>query len=123
MVQAVAAERSQGVLSKATWRAAQHLGLSGAALSKVIGVSEATVSRLRGGEWDLAPASKEGQLAALLVRLFRSLDAIVGNDSAKLAAWMGSHNRALNGIPRELIETPQGLVMALQYVDAMRATS
>ena len=47
----------------------------------------------------------------------------VGNDAAKVAAWMGSYNRALNGIPRELIESPQGLVMTLQYVDAMRATS
>jgi hypothetical protein len=71
----------------------------------------------------VAPQSKEGQLAALLVRLFRSLDAIVGNDAAKVAAWMGSYNRALNGIPRELIESPQGLVMTLQYVDTMRATS
>jgi hypothetical protein len=86
-------------LSKATWRAARQLGLSGAALSKVIGLSEATVSRLGRGEWDVAPQSKEGQLAALLVRLFRSLDAIVGNDAAKVAAWMGSYNQALNGVP------------------------
>jgi hypothetical protein len=36
---------------------------------------------------------------------------------------MASPNRALNGIPRELIESPQGLVQTLQYLDAMRATS
>ena len=118
MTQAVPAQRSHGVLSKATWRAARQLGLSGAALSKVIGLSEATVSRLGRGEWDVAPQSKEGQLAALLVRLFRSLDAIVGNDAAKVATWMSSYNQALNGVPRELIESPQGLVMTLQYVDA-----
>jgi hypothetical protein len=123
MTQAVDAKRAQGVLSKATWRAARHLGLSGAALSKVVGLSEATVSRLGRGEWDVMPQSKEGQLAALVVRLFRSLDAIVGNDATKVAAWMSSYNRALNGVPRDLIESPQGLVMTLQYVDAMRATS
>jgi hypothetical protein len=116
-------ERSQEVLSKATWRAARHLGLSGAALSRVVGLSEATVSRLGRGEWNMSPATKEGQLSALLVRLFRSLDAIVGNDAEKVAAWMASYNQALNGVPRELIESPQGLVMTLQYVDAMRATS
>ena len=115
--------RYRGVLSKATWRAARHLGLSGAALSKVVGLSEATVSRLGRGEWDMSAETKEGQLAALLVRLFRSLDAIVGNDSAKSAAWMTSYNQALNGVPLELIESPQGLVMTVQYVDAMRATS
>jgi hypothetical protein len=92
MAQAVVADRSHGVLSKATRRAARHLGLSGAALAKVVGLSEATVSRLGRGEWDVAPQSKEGQLAALLVRLFRSLDAIVGNDAAKVAAWMGSYS-------------------------------
>ena len=83
----------------------------------------ATVSRLGQGKWDISPDTNEGQLAALLVRLFRSLDAIVGNDSSKAAAWMSSYNRALNGIPKELIESPQGLVMTLQYVDAMLATS
>ena len=116
-------QSTQGVLSKATVRAAQHLGLNGAALARVLGVSEASISRIRRGELDVSPNSKEGQLAALLVRLFRSLDAIVGNDSSKVAAWMSSPNRALSGVPRELIESPQGLVLTLQYVDAMRATS
>jgi len=114
---------AQGVLSKATSRAAGRLGLSGVALAKVLGLSEATVSRLKRGDWDVAPQSKEGQLAALLVRLFRSLDAVVGNDDRKVLAWMDSYNRALAGVPLELIESPQGLVMTLQYVDGMRATS
>ena len=77
-------------------------------MARVVGLSEATVSRLGRGEWDVSPSSKEGQLAALLVRLFRSLDAIVGNDPGKVTAWMSSPNRALNGIPRELIESPHG---------------
>lgn len=111
------------VLAKATWRAAQMLGLSGAALARVIGVSESTVSRFARGERPLSPQSKEGQLAALVVRLFRSLDALVGNDTVKAAAWMSSHNQALNGVPRELIESPQGLVTAVIYLDSMRATS
>jgi hypothetical protein len=116
-------KQSQGVLSRATSRAAGRLGLSGAVLAKVLGLSEATVSRLKRGDWEVAPQSKEGQLAALLVRLFRSLDAVVGNNDSKVLAWMGSYNRALAGVPLELIESPQGLVMTLQYVDAMRATS
>jgi antitoxin Xre/MbcA/ParS-like protein len=115
--------KRQGVLSKATWRAARNLGLSGARLGRVIGLSEATVSRLGRGEWDVSASSKQGQLAALLVRLLRSLDAIVGNDPGSVTAWMSSHNTALNGIPRELIESPQGLVQTLQYFDGMRATS
>lgn len=109
------------VLAKATVRAAGLLGLNGAALARVIGASEATVSRIVRGERSLPPDSKEGELAALVVRLFRSLDAMVGNDEAQRLAWMNSHNQALNGTPRELILKAQGLVTTLAYLDAMRA--
>jgi hypothetical protein len=109
------------VLGKATSRAAALLGLSGALLARVLGASEATVSRVARGERGWDPATKEGELAALLVRLFRSLDALVGNDDARRRAWMSSYNEALNGIPRELIQRAQGLVITVAYLDGMRA--
>lgn len=109
------------VLAKATGRAAMLLGLTGAALAKVIGVSEATVSRVSRGERGLLPGSKEGELAALLVRLYRSLDALVGNDEPRRLAWMRSHNEALNGTPSVLIQSVQGLVATVAYLDSMRA--
>ncbi len=109
------------VLAKATARAAGLLGLSGAALARVIGVSEPTVSRLLHGERPLNPESKEGELAALLVRVFRSLDALVGNDDQQRLAWMKSHNQALAGVPVQLIEKAEGLVATLRYLDGMRA--
>ncbi len=109
------------VLAKATGRAAPLLGLNGAALAQVIGVSEATVSRMSRGERGLAPESKEGELAALLVRLYRSLDALVGNDEVRRLAWMRSHNDALNGTPSTLIRSAQGLVATVAYLDSMRA--
>jgi len=116
-----AAPQADAVLAKASHRAAALLGLTGAALARVIGVSEATVSRIGRGERGLAPQSKEGELALLLVRLYRSLDALVGNDEARRLAWMRSPNSALNGIPAELILTAQGLVATVVYLDAMRA--
>jgi len=109
------------VLAKAATRAASLLGLSGAVLARVIGASEATVSRVVRGERGLDPASKEGELAALLVRLYRSLDALVGNDDARRRAWMSSYNDALNGVPRELVQRAQGLVATVAYLDGMRA--
>lgn len=111
------------VLAKATARAAALLGLSGAALARVIGSSEPTVSRLLRGERALSPRSKEGELAALLVRVYRSLDALVGNDDGKRLAWMGTHHHALGGLPRELIQRVDGLVATLNYLDGMRATA
>lgn len=109
------------VLAKASHRAAGLLGLNGAALARVLGVSEATVSRIARGERPLAPDSKEGELALLLVRLYRSLDALVGNDPTRRLAWMRSPNDALHGVPAELILTAQGLVATVAYLDAMRA--
>jgi hypothetical protein len=109
------------VLAKATTRASDLLGLSGAALSRVIGVSEPTVSRLAKGQKGLDPHSKEGQLSLLLVRVYRSLDALVGTDGEKRLAWMRSHNKALGGKPVNLIERPDGLVATLNYLDGMRA--
>ena len=97
------------------------LGLSGAGLARTLGLSEPTISRLLRGEKPLAPDSKEGELALLLVRVFRSLDALVGTDDQKRLAWMTSHNKALGGVPQRLVETAAGLVATLNYLDGMRA--
>lgn len=120
-VTAVTGDSAAAVLAKATHRSAGLLGLNGATLARVLGVSEATVSRIVRGERPVAPDSKEGELALLLVRLYRSLDALVGNDEARRLAWMRSPNDALHGTPAELILTAQGLVATVAYLDAMRA--
>jgi len=108
-------------LSRATIRAARFLGLAQADLAPVIGVSTATLSRLANGQRQLEPGSKPWQLAALFVRLFRSLDAIVGSDDSAAQAWLRSRNTALGGVPLDLIRDPAGLVRAVDYLDAARA--
>jgi transcriptional regulator with XRE-family HTH domain len=109
------------VLSRATVRAARLLGLAQSDLADVIGVSGATLSRVANGQKQLEAGSKPWQLAALFVRLFRSLDAIVGSDDAAARAWLRGDNRALGGVPLELIREPAGLVRAVDYLDAARA--
>ena len=109
------------VLSRATVRAARFLGLPQSDLAQVIGVSEATLSRLANGSRHLEPGSKPWQLAALFVRLFRSLDAIVGSDDVAARAWLRSDNGALGGVPLTLIRDPAGLVRTVDYLDAARA--
>lgn len=109
------------VATKAVLRAAGRLGLSNKALAKIIGVSEATVSRMGAGSYQLTPGDKPFELAVLVVRLFRSLDAITGGDEAVATAWLRSDNVALGGTPRTLIESVSGLVHVLAYLDARRA--
>ena len=113
-------DRSQ-VLGKATGRAAEGLGLNGRLLALTLGVSEPTVSRILRGERGIDPQSKPGQLSLMLVRVFRSLDALVGSDATHRVAWMGAHNSALNGVPSALILSPEGLARTLAYLDGMRA--
>jgi transcriptional regulator with XRE-family HTH domain len=115
------ASGSASVLSRATVRAAQLLSVSQADLADVIGVSPATLSRIANGQKTLEPGSKAWQLAALFVRLFRSLDAIVGSNADAARAWLRSDNLALGGVPLELIREPAGLVRAVDYLDAARA--
>ena len=111
----------ESVLGKALFRAAELLDLNHAALARILGVSEASVSRLAAGARSIDPKSKEGELALLLIRVYRSLDALVGTDAAQRKAWLHSHNRALNGVPAELIQSAAGLVAVVGYLDAMRA--
>ena len=110
---------SAHVLAKAAINAATRLGLRHKQLAEVIGTSEASVSRMRSGR-GLDPANKEGELALLFVRLYRSLDALVGGDDAKARDWLHSMNDHVGGIPADRIRTVEGLVDVIQYLDAMR---
>ena len=118
---AVTPPDAAAVLAKATARASALLGLKGVTLARTLGLSEPTVSRVLKGQKGLAPDSKEGELALLLVRVYRSLDALVGTDDQKRLAWMSSYNQALGGEPLQLVQKAEGLVATLNYLDAMRA--
>jgi len=109
------------VLTKAVLRASTRLGLSARVLSSVIGLSEATISRMKRGDYVLEENSKAFELAALLVRGFRSLDAITGGDEAVAKAWMKNPNTVLGGRPIEKIATVAGLADVIAYLDARRA--
>ena len=116
---ALAPEREQ-TLSKATVRAAELLGLTQSELAPILGLSRSTISRLVAGDVLLSPEQKAWELAALFVRLFRSLDAIVGSNTGQARAWLDSENAGLGAAPRQLIATTEGLVRVVQYLDAAR---
>lgn len=114
---AVPAERE--VLTKAVINAARALGISQARVASTLGVSDPTASRMFGGKYLLDPARKEWEMAALFVRLFRSLDSIVASDD-KARAWLASENSALGARPADLLPSAEGLIRVLAYLDAAR---
>ncbi|HSF14289.1 MAG TPA: antitoxin Xre/MbcA/ParS toxin-binding domain-containing protein [Vicinamibacteria bacterium] len=117
-----AAERPEPgrVLSRAFLRAADKLGLAQKDQARVLGVSAASISRLAASSRAIDPEGKEGELAVLFLRLFRSLDALTGGDEPKGRLWLHSDNHHLGGVPAELIATVQGLVRVVEYLDAVR---
>jgi transcriptional regulator with XRE-family HTH domain len=109
------------LVTKAAIRAADKLRINNKALAGVIGVSEATVSRMRNGKHALEAGSKPFQLAVLLIRLYRSLDALIGGDDLAARAWLSNTNTVLGAAPIELIQSVSGLMNVIQYLDARRA--
>jgi len=114
------AEAESAVLTKAVLRAADRLDVSRKELSRIVGTSQATLSRVAAGATALRPGTKEGELGILFVRIFRSLDAIVGGVDERSRAWLHAHNHHLHGVPIELIQSVRGLVDVAEYLDAMR---
>jgi transcriptional regulator with XRE-family HTH domain len=117
--QATPASSPDVVVTKATLRAAERLALPDATLARVLGVSAASISRLRSGR-SIPTANKEGELALLFLRLYRGLDALLGGDSEGCRRWLRAENAHLGGVPLQLIQTVSGLVSVGQYLDAMR---
>ena len=109
------------VVTTALLRAAARLQVPQKAVARIIGVSEATVSRLQSGRAVLAPEDKAFELAVLFIRVFRSLDAVLGGDDAAGRAWLRSANLALGDVPLARLQTVTGLVDVLAYLDSRRA--
>jgi len=109
------------VVTKAALRAADLLGISNKAFARIVGVSEASVSRMGAGTYALRPDEKPFELAVLFVRFYRALDAIVHGDDEVARAWLRNPNAALGDTPLTLIQSLPGLVHAVAYLDARRA--
>jgi transcriptional regulator with XRE-family HTH domain len=110
------------VLTKAVLRAGERFGLSQRELAGILGVSPATLSRLarRDRGRPLVAGSKEGELAVQLLRVFRSLDALLGGDDEANRRWLRADNHHLAAVPADLLQSVTGLVHVAEYLDAMR---
>lgn len=107
------------VVSKAVIRATERLDISKTLIAKILGLSPPTISRLFQGTYLLEDTRKEWDFALLFIRMYRSLDSIVGNDQTA-QKWLLSPNTALLDKPINLITHTEGLVRVVQYLDASR---
>jgi hypothetical protein len=103
------------ILASALVNAGKELGLTQTELGAVVGRDRTALSR---GQLD--PQSKPGELALLVIRLYRALFALVGGDTAAMRHWMHTGNSHTGGVPAEQIRSVQGLIRVVEYLDAIR---
>jgi hypothetical protein len=103
------------VLTQALLGAGDYLGLSRAELGTAIGKERTVFTRGK-----VAPDTKAGELALMLIRCYRSLYALVGGDRTQMQHWMHTRNSHTGGVPAEQVKSVQGLVRVMEYLDAIR---
>src|SRR5258708_32519214 len=91
------------VLTGAVLRASALLEITQSGLAQILGLSPSTVSRLANGTYSLDAQKKEWELGAFFVRLFRSLDALIGSYDEAARGWCAGVKHALIGRPMQLI--------------------
>lgn len=107
------------VLAKALLNAAEQLGLKQADLGAILGLDRTAISRLKQNP-SLDPNSKKGELALLVIRIARALFALTGGDKDWIKHFMHNPNKVTGGIPAKQMETIQGLIQVVQFVDSIR---
>lgn len=109
----------EAVLAKAFLKAAEQLGLNQTELGKVLGLERSAISRIKKSQ-SLAPESKQGELALMLIRIARALYALTGGDEQWIQHFMHTPNNVTGGVPAQQITSIQGITQVLQFVDAIR---
>jgi hypothetical protein len=102
------------VLAEATLNAAAELGLTQEQLAAVLG---RTKSRLRAA---IRVDNRAGECALLVVRIYRSLYALLDGNPEHMQHWMANYNHGTGGIPSEQVQHIMGLAEVVNYLDAIR---
>jgi hypothetical protein len=101
------------VLSQALLNAGKDVGLSQQQIGRMIGRDRTRLAKIN-------PDSKHGELALLFIRIYRSLFALTDGDLNMMRIWMNTLNRGTCGVPAEQVQSAQGLVNVMEYLDAIR---
>jgi hypothetical protein len=107
------------VVTKALFNSKQDLGLSNDVVGQIIGADPATVSRMQ-KKMDMKK-NKVYEAAVLMIRVYRSLYAILGGSTDAMQHWLNTNNLDFDQrTPLDKMKTIVGLVNTVEYLDAMR---
>jgi transcriptional regulator with XRE-family HTH domain len=108
---------ADALLAKALLNTRVQLGLTQRELADFFGVHRTAISRWADG--GLRVHSKTGELALLLIRVYRSLFALFGGNLADMLHFLRTDNRHLDAQPLSLMQQVQGLVRGVESLDAI----
>ena len=108
------------VLGRAFIRAGEGLGINDTELSAILGEHVSEVRQLRHGHEQLQPGTDAWSQAMLLVEMYHSLLAVVGNEQ-NARSWLSSENNALCSRPGDLIASRIVLEQVVKYLAAARS--
>ncbi len=110
----------QRVLGEALKNALKRMGITQKDCEAIVGLSKSHLRTIL--QQGINPYSKTGELCLLVIRIYRSLYALVGGNQEHMKHWMHSPNRAFGEqAPVERMKQIDGLTEVLRYCDAMRA--
>ena len=106
----------RALIKKALRAAAEQLGITLPQLAAMVGGRREQLSRPAA-----QLADKQAELALLVIRVARSLAALVDGDDRQMKHWVHTPNHHLQDqTPLSLMQQVQGLVGVVAYLDAMR---
>jgi len=107
------------ILTEASWKAAENLGLKPEQFLKILhlqcvdmNLSETTIV--------LDPDSKQGEIALILIRIYKAIFNLSGGDIEWIHHFLNSPNLLTGGIPIEQLESMSGLLSVLKTVESLQ---
>ena len=104
------------LLAKASWKAAEQLGMKPEQFLRILHLEgiEDKFSDLQ----TLDPNSQSGEIAIILIRIYRAVYSLNGGDIQWMHHFLNSPNLLTGGVPIEQMESMNGLLAVLKAVEA-----
>ena len=109
------------ILATALKRASSLMGISNSLLAKILKIDINTLSTIfKNG---INPDSQKGQVSALIVRIYKSLSQLSGNDKNYIQHFLYNENKYFRNKPINVMETIDGLILINKYLDRITSQS
>ena len=105
------------LLAKASWKAAQQLGLKPEQFVRILHL-ECVDMDLSDASLMLDPNSQSGEIAIIVIRIYRAVYSLNGGDIKWMHHFLNSPNSLTGGVPIDQMESMNGLLSVLKAVEA-----